>query len=509
MAVSGSSTDESWSGRLAFILAAIGSAVGIGNLVRFPYVAGESGGGLFVITYLLAVFAIGLPVLMSELFIGRRGGGTPVAAIVRLAKADGSSAGGWSLMGWIGIFASFGIVTFYSVIAGWLLYYAWIMLGQLAGNIGASGLAGLAAPAFSSVESSTEITGIFRELRMSAGTMILFHGIFIAVSTLIVTQGVKSGIERAANWLMPVFFFLLVALSIISMIIGDAGAALSFLFKPDVGALAAQFRDGSILVVAVGQAFFSLSLGSVLMVTYGIYLSRETSIPSAATTVAVADTGVAMISGLAIFPVVFAFGLEPAGGLGLIFGPLLLAFNQMPFGALFGLAFFIMAVFAALTSAVSLFEVPAAWAKGDVTLDEATRNRRRLVGTVIIGLLIFIIGIFHALSQVPTDAGDNFFNTWHPFGNLPVIGDRTLLDAIDGLTGNVLLPLGGFLAAVFAGWVVSETASREELGFKKESNYRLWRFLIRYVCPAIVGLILVYGMIIAPILASMAAQQPA
>lgn len=491
MAVSRSSADEHWSGRAAFILAAIGSAVGIGNLVRFPYVAGESGGGLFVVAYLLAVFCIGLPVLMAELFIGRRGGGTPIAAIRRLAQADGAS-GAWGIMGWIGMLASFGIVTFYSVIAGWLLYYAWVMLGDIASNVAASGLSGFAAPAFAG-DNAEAITGRFGALLSQPGKMILFHGIFIGISTLIVLRGVKGGIEKAATWLMPVFFFLLVALSVISLIIGDAGAALAFLFTPDFGEIAAQIADGSILVQAVGQAFFSLSLGSVLMLTYGIYLDRETSIPGAATTVAFADTGVALIAGLAVFPVVFAFGLEPAGGLGLIFGPLLLAFNQMPFGALFGLAFFIMAVFAALTSAISLFEVPAAWAKGDIDLDPAVRDRRRLMGSIMIGAAIFVIGCFHALSQVPTSVGDNFFNTWQPFGSLPVIGERTLLDAIDALTGNVLLPLGGFLAAVFAGWVVSETASREELGFKTETTYRRWRFLIRYICPVVVGAILVYG----------------
>jgi NSS family neurotransmitter:Na+ symporter len=498
MAVSKSGQDETWSGKAAFVLAAIGSAVGIGNLVRFPYVAGDSGGGAFVLIYLLAVFAIGLPVLMAELFIGRRGGGTPIAAIRRLAKADGAS-GSWTLMGWIGMFASFGIVTFYSVIAGWLLYYAYVMVGDIAGNIGASGIAGLASPAFAG-EGAEEITGRFGALLSSPGTMILFHGIFIAISTFIVTRGVKGGIEKAATWLMPVFFFLLVALSIISLVIGDAVSALSFLFAPDFGKLAADIKDGSVLINAVGQAFFSLSLGSALMLTYGIYLGRDTSIPGAATTVAFADTGVALIAGLAVFPVVFAFGLEPAGGLGLIFGPLLLAFNQMPFGALFGLAFFIMAVFAALTSAISLFEVPAAWAKGDNTLDEATRGRRRVIGSVIIGLLIFAIGVFHALSQVPTGAGDTFFNTWQPFGSLPVIGDRTLLDAIDALTGNVLLPLGGFLAAVFAGYVVTQSASREELGFQSVAGYQRWRFLIRYVCPVVVGAILVYGIGIAPFL---------
>ena len=292
MVASRSSADEHWSGRAAFILAAIGSAVGIGNLVRFPYVAGESGGGLFVLVYLLAVFAIGLPVLMAELFIGRRGGGTPVAAIRRLAKTDGAP-GSWAIVGWIGMFASFGIVTFYSVIAGWLLFYAWTVLGDIVSNVGAQGLSGLAAPAFAD-DAPEAITGRFGALLASPAKMILFHAIFIGVCTFIVTRGVKGGIEKAATWLMPVFFVLLVVLSVVSLVIGDAGAALGFLFKPDFGALAARIEDGSILIRAVGQAFFSLSLGSVMMVTYGIYLGRETSIPGAATTVAFADTGVAL-----------------------------------------------------------------------------------------------------------------------------------------------------------------------------------------------------------------------
>jgi NSS family neurotransmitter:Na+ symporter len=238
------------------------------------------------------------------------------------------------------------------------------------------------------------------------------------------------------------------------------------------------------------------------MLTYGIYLGRDTSIPGAATTVAFADTGVALISGLAVFPIVFAFGLQPTEGLGLMFGPLLLAFNQMPFGAVFGLAFFVMAVFAALTSAISLFEVPASWAKGDIDLDASTRNRRRVVGTVIIGIIIFVIGCFHALSQVPTSAGENFFNTWEPFGDLAVVGNQTLLGAIDALTGNVLLPLGGLLVSIFAGWVVTQSASREELGFQNASSYQRWRFLVRWVCPIVVASILVYGLLIAPKLAS-------
>lgn len=502
MAVTTSGKDETWSGRAAFVLAAIGSAVGIGNLVRFPYQAGDNGGGAFVIVYMLAVFAIGLPVLMAELFIGRRGGGTPIAAIQRLAKAEGASQA-WSLMGWVGMLASFLIVTFYSVIAGWLLYYMILMAGDLVQAVGAGGLGAVARPAFPGQEEA-QITGTFTALLASPGTMIVYHGIFIALCTFIVSRGVKGGIEKAATLLMPIFFFLLIVLSIISMSMGNAGAAFNFLFAPDLEKLGAQFLNGEILVNAVGQAFFSLSLGSALMITYGIYLGRDTDIPQAATTVAASDTGVALIAGLAVFPIVFQFGLEPAGGLGLIFGPLLLAFSQMPFGAVFGVAFFAMGVFAALTSAISLFEVPAATAKGDFYLDASLRSRRRVIGSIIIGTIIFVIGVFHALSQVPVgaDGSGNFFNTWQPFGNLPLLGGKTLLDATDTLTGSILLPLGGFLAAIFAGYTVTATASREELGFKNESSYQRWRFLIRYICPFFVGLILFWGAILAPIIAA-------
>lgn len=501
MAVSQSGSDEHWSGRAAFVLAAIGSAVGIGNLVRFPYVAGDSGGGAFVIIYLLSVFAIGLPVLMAELFIGRRGGGNPIAAIRRLSKAEGGS-GAWVAMGWIGILASFGIVTFYSVIAGWLLYFMVFLATDLFRDLMANGISAFADPAFYG-EDQSAITGAFGNLLASPSKMILYHGIFIVITTVIVSRGVKGGIEKAATLLMPIFFVLLVALAIMSMVIGNAGAALDFLFMPDFGALAEKLASGDILVSAVGQAFFSLSLGSVLMLTYGIYLGRDESIPGAATTVAISDTGVALIAGLAVFPIIFANGLEPSGGgLGLLFGPLLIAFSQIPFGAVFGIAFFAMAVFAALTSAISLFEVPAAWANGDNTLDAATRHRRRVIGSIIIGSLIFVIGVGHALSQVPTSVSTNFFNTWQPFGDLPVLGGKTMLDATDFVTGNLLLPLGGLLAAIFGGYVVTQSSSREELGFKTEKGYQRWRFLVRYICPGFVTLVLLWGVVIAPLLAA-------
>lgn len=498
MAGNAQANQETWSGKAAFVFAAVGSAVGLGNLWRFPYQAGENGGGAFVIVYILCVLAIGLPVLMAELYLGRRGGGSAIAAIRRLAQAEGAS-GAWSIFAWIGMFASFAIVTFYSVIAGWVLYFAYLMIADLISGIGTEGLSALTGGAFHGV-GRAQIDGQLGALVSSPGTMILFHGIFIGLTTWIVSRGISGGIEKAVTILMPAFFVLLVALSLFAMITGDAAAAFSFLFKPDFGALWAQVSDGSILLSAIGQAFFSLSLGSVLMVTYGLYIARDQSIPQSAGIVAAADTGVALIAGLAIFPIVFQFGLEPGGGPGLMFQTLPLGFSQMPFGSVFGIAFFLMAFFAALTSSISLLEVATAWADGDIELAPEERRRKRVIGALILGAICFVVGIAHALSQVPTDVGSYFFNTWKPANGIPLFEGDTLLDFTDKLTGSILLPLGGFLTSIFAGWIVSKASSREELGFKTDAGFKRWLFLTRYVCPAIVGLVLVWGAIVAPIL---------
>jgi NSS family neurotransmitter:Na+ symporter len=497
---------ETWSGRAAFVFAAVGSAVGLGNLWRFPYVAGENGGGAFVIVYVVCVLAIGLPVLMAELMLGRRGGGSAVTAIRRLAAAEGASSL-WTLFAWVGLIASFLIVTFYSVIAGWVLYFAGVMVVDLVTSIGAQGLPALTGGAFYGTERAV-IEGRLGDLLASPGQMILYHAVFMGLTVWIVSRGIKGGIEAAVTILMPAFFFLLVLLAVFAMIQGDAGQALDFLFKPDFETLVDRFSDGSILLSAIGQAFFSISLGSALMITYGLYMGRDQSIPESGSIVAAADTAVALIAGLAIFPIVFQFGLTPGAGPGLMFSTLPLGFSQMPFGSLFGIAFFLMAFFAALTSSISLLEVATAFADGDGTLDPEDKRRRRVIGSVLLGLFAFAVGVFHALSQVPLDRGDFFFNSWIIAEGIPAfsgatVGDGkgdTLLDFVDGLTGDVLLPLGGFLTSIFAGWIVSKTASREELGFKSMSTYKAWLFLIRFVCPFFVGLVLVWGSVVAPMI---------
>ena len=505
---SGAANQEHWSGRAAFILAAVGSAVGLGNLVRFPYVAGDTGGGAFVVLYLLCILFIGIPVLMAELYIGRRGGGSSVAAIRRLATAEGKSST-WALIGWIGMVASFLIVTFYSVLAGWVLHFVLVSIGDLAANVGENGPGALAAPAFANMEEG-EISAQLGGLVSNPTRMLVMHAIFMAVTVFIVSRGVKGGIEAAAKVLMPIFFFLLIMLTLSSLVNGDAAAGFSFLFKPDFSALAANLIDGSILLQAIGQAFFSLSLGSAMMVTYGIYMSREEDIPTSAKVVGMADTSVALVAGLAIFPIVFSFPAlaanldEKGAGFALLFDTLPLAFHQLPFGGLFAIAFFIMTLFAALTSSIALLEVAVAFTDGDIDVAPDQRRRRRLIGAISLGGLAFLIGVGHALSQVPVSVQDTFFNSWQPLGAIPLFAGKTLLDVVDILTANVLLPLGGFLTAIFAGWIVSTSAAKEELRFGNEAAFGRWLFLVRWVAPAFVGAVLIYGAIISPVLAQRA-----
>ncbi|MGV6802509.1 MAG: sodium-dependent transporter [bacterium] len=490
--------DEHWSSRAAFILAAVGSAVGLGNLWRFPYVAGENGGGAFVLVYLLCVILIGLPVLSAELYLGRRGGGSAIAAISRLARSEGKTAA-WSIFAVIGMLASFLILSFYSVIAGWVLYFAEEMTKDLIGAIGREGFGAISQGAFAGMERD-ELTGQLGGLLSNPTQMLIYHGIFIGLTSIIVARGIKGGIEAAVKFLMPAFFVMLIILTIFSLIVGDGAAAATYLFKPDFGALWHGVANGSILLNALGQAFFSIGLGSSLMITYGLYMNKGTDIPGAARIVGLADTGVALLAGLAIFPIVFGFGLEPGAGPGLMFVTLPLAFQQIPFGALFGIAFFIMALFAALTSSISLMEVAIAWADGDIDTPPEVRERKRMIWAAVGGVILFIIGAGNALSQVPVEIQDTFFNTWVPVDWMPLLKGATLLDFLDKITGSIMLPLGGFLTAIFASWIVSKSASREELGFKSEKWYQRWLFLTRWVCPAAVGFVLVWGAFIVPMM---------
>jgi NSS family neurotransmitter:Na+ symporter len=449
---------ETWSSRIVFLLAAVGAAVGLGNLWKFPYTAGVSGGAAFVIVYIVAVVFVAIPIVMAELLIGRRGRRSPPGSFQRLAKAAAASPA-WRWVGILNITAVFIILAFYSVIAGWALAY----VPKFATGIfrGASG---------------DSVTTVFSELLASPGQLALWHGVFIIVTVLIVVRGLKGGIEKAVKFLMPALFVMLVALVGYAAVAGDLARALDFLFQADFSKITPQ-----VVLGAVGQAFFSVSVAMGLLIAYGSYLSRDISIPRAAVIIAGADTLVALLAGLAIFPLVFANGLDPAEGPGLIFVTLPLAFGHMPAGALFGTIFFLLFIVSALTSSIAVLEPIVAW------VDEH-RGMRRQVATPLIGLLAWLLGLTTVFS----------FNIWsdlRPLAAIEAFADKNLFDIQDFLAVNIMLPLGGLLIAIFVGWAMPSPDCRDELGLADSLAYRLWRFLLRYLCPIAVGGILLSNLL--------------
>ena len=338
--------------------------------------------------------------------------------------------------------------------------------------------------------------------------MIFYHGVFIVITVVIVARGIKGGIETAVTVLMPSFFVMLGVLVLFALATGDAGRGADFLFGfrledrvldngETVGGFLRGLKNGSVISAALGQAFFSIGLGSALMATYGAHMSRDQDLPGSARVIAVSDTLVGVLAGVAIFPIVFQMGLAPAAGPTLMFNTLPLAFQGMPFGAVFGLLFFLLGFFAAITSSIALLEASTAW------FEEQQPGRQRTMIAIVLGAIAFAIGIANALSQVPPDQADYFFNTWRPWGAIPLFQSNgqpmELLSFLSALT-DLILPIAGLITAVFAGWVVSSSVSREEIGFESDAWYRRWRFLIRWVCPVGIGAVIVYSLFIAPLI---------
>ncbi len=438
-----------WSTRLAFILAATGSAVGLGNIWRFPYTAGEYGGGAFVLVYVLCVAMIGIPIMMAEIMLGRRGRRSPINTMRDLASAEGRSPA-WQLLGWMGILAGFLILSFYSVIGGWTMGYAFRAASGMFTGIDAGGA-----------------DAMFSGLIGDAERLLAWHTIFMVLVVLVVARGVAAGLERSVQILMPVLFVLLLVMVVYGAQAGSFDAALEYLFKPDF----AEFKDnaGEAILSAMGQAFFSLSLGMGAIMIYGSYLKRESSIAQNTMIVAGLDTLVSILAGLAIFPIVFAHGLAPDSGPGLIFQTLPIAFGEMPGGAFFGALFFVLLLFAAWTSAISLLEPLVAWLVENLSFS-------RVRASVLGGLTVWLLGIACLLS----------LNAW---SEVKIFG-KGFFDLFDFLTANILLPLGGILIAIFAGWALSRASSIDELEIGDGLAYRLWRLLIRYVAPIAVSLVL-------------------
>jgi NSS family neurotransmitter:Na+ symporter len=440
-----SSLHGHWSSRMAFILAVTGSAVGLGNIWRFPYVVGENGGGAFVLVYLACVLVIGMPVMMSEVLIGRRGRRNPIATMKLLGSEEGKSPN-WSVVGAMGVVAGVLILSYYAVIGGWTLAYV-----LKSGN-------GAFADAGASV-----VTSIRDEFLGSWTTVGLFHTIFMGLTIFVVARGVERGLEQAVRFMVPALLLLMIILLGYSISSGYFGQGVSFLFSPDWSKL-----TWDTVLTAMGQAFFTLSIGMGAVMAYGAYLPEETSIPGAATAVALADTSIALLAGLVIFPIVFANGMDPAAGFGLVFITLPLAFGQMPGGVFFATIFFVLLTFAAWTSAISLMEPAVAW-----IMERFSKTRAQ--AAVLIGLFIWAIGFGTVLSfNVLAD-----FTFWR----------GTIFDNLDHLTLNVMLPLGGVLIVFFAGWVMCRNSTAEELG-GTGAVYTLWRFLARIVAP--IGILFVF-----------------
>ena len=438
-----------WSTRMAFILAATGSAVGLGNIWKFPYVAGENGGGAFVLVYLACVAFIGIPIMMAEVLLGRRGAHSPINTM-RLLARDENASPYWQIIGWSGIAAGFFIISFYSVIAGWVVSYVFQM--------GGGGFEAVTAE---------EAGAMFGSLAGDPGRQLIWHTVFIAMTALVVARGVRQGLEMAVRWLMPLLFVLLLVLVGFAMSTDKFSFGLRFLFEPDFSALG---FDG--VLAAMGQAFFSLSLGMGVIMMYGSYLSRDSNITGSTIVIALSDTAVAILAGMVIFPIVFANGLDPAAGPSLVFQTLPLAFGQMPAGALFGTVFFLLLTVAAWTSAISLLEPSVAW------LVERWKMSR-VKATIVCTVVAWTLGIGTILS----------FN----IGSDVTLFGKTFFDLLDFLTSNVMLPMGGLFIALFAVWVVRREISRQELELSAGAR-AVWVGLAGVVAPLAVLVIFLSGL---------------
>jgi len=440
---------DSFSSRMGVIMAAAGSAVGLGNIWRFPYVLGENGGGAFLIIYLIIIFSIGIPVMMSELVIGRRTQRNPVGAFRML-----SSRRPWYLVGMMGIVAAFMILAFYTAVAGWTLEYIYqILIGGIKGK------------------SSIELSAMFDAFRSESLRPALWFTIFLLATAGIVLGGVRKGIEKSTKVLMPLLFLLLVFMCIKALTLPGAGKGVEFLFRPDFSKI-----TGTTVLMALGQAFFSLSIGMGTLITYGSYIPKDNKLASTAVQVSMIDLLIAVLAGLAIFPAVFAFGISPSSGEALTFIVLPGIFQQMTGGMIFAFMFFFLLAIAALTSTISVLEVIVAYFSEQLNLSRRT-------AIVIATASMFILGIAASLS-------------WGMMKDVKLF-KLNIFDLFNYTTANILLPLGGLLIVAFLGWFFPGHSVRDELsneGTLPVRYYSLFRFIIRFIAPVAIALVFLNGL---------------
>lgn len=453
----GSGSGEQWSSRLGFLLAAVGFAVGMGNIWRFPYQLGENGGSAFLILYLACALGIGLPLLITELAIGRRGGASASQSVINVAREAGRGSG-WGIIGNLGIFCAFIILSYYTVLSGWTVDY----------------LFKAASGTFTGETTSEETGAMFAALLANPWLLMFWNTVIHIMIVLVIRNGVQSGIERAMKILMPSLFAAMLVMVIYGIIAGDMGATLRFLLEPDFS----KITFGT-LMSAIGQAFFSIGIGMGGLIVFGAYMPRDFSIPRSSVAIIFMDTGVAVIAGFAIFPLVFQYGLNPGGGPGLIFQTLPLAFGQMPGGQIFGSIFFVLLISAALSSCLGLAEGVTNW------LDEHMNIPRKFGVLYVVGSA-WILGIASILG----------FSVWRDVRLLdfiPSYRGLDIFDTLDTLAANNLLLVGGTMSAIFFGWLVPKALKLDELGVKDSLFFGFWRLMIRFVIPPVLVITLMLG----------------
>lgn len=440
---------DSFTSKFGVIAATAGSAIGLGNIWRFPYIAGENGGGAFLVVYLLFVLGIGIPVMMSEFVIGRRALLNPYGAFKKLAPGKP-----WFLIGLMGVGAAFMILVFYNTVAGWTLEYIYKSITN----------------AFEG-KTSAELTTMFDGFREGSMRPLLWMVVFMALTAWIVLAGVQKGIEKYTKILMPILLVLIIILAIRALTLPGASEGLSFLFKPDFSKI-----SGKTVLVALGQAFFSLSIGMGTLITYGSYIRKKNNLANTALSVSLADTFVAILAGIAIFPAVFAFGIDPASGEKLVFIVLPEIFQLMPGGYIFSLLFFILLAVAALTSTISILEVVVIY-----FVEELKMVRKK--ATILAAASISAVGIFAAAS-------------WGWASDLTLFGSN-IFQLTDFATVNILLPVGGFFIVIFIGWFLKAGIAGDELSNSGSLRVRYlpaFMFIVKFIAPIAIALVFLYNL---------------
>ncbi|WP_172118893.1 sodium-dependent transporter [Halomonas hibernica] len=445
-----SETLERWGSKRAFILAISGAAVGLGNIWRFPYVAGENGGAAFLLIYVAFVLLLGIPVMMAEILIGRAGRRGPLQALGALAAEAGVSMH-WRWLGLFGAFTVFCILSFYSVVSGWSIEF---LVASINGQFNGA--------------TAAEIGAGFDAFLASPGLLIFNHSLFLFMTMTVVAAGVAKGLERLNNLLMPLLYVLLLLLAGYAATTEGFSTALTWLFLPSFEAI-----TPTVVLHAMGHAFFTLAVGACALMAYGAYMPEEQSLPKAAFAVAVLDISVALLAGIAIFSVVFAQGMDPAEGPGLMFVTLPIAFSELPGGAFWLSVFFLLLLLATWTSAINLAEPMVATLQG--------LGLRRSMATAIIALSVWLMGLLSAFS----------FSTLAEFQ--PLFG-RNIFELVSSIPPDIFLPLGGLMIATFAAWIMPQKRAMKALG-AGESGYLLWRNIVRWVSIPLTFIVLLSGLL--------------